>query len=114
MNDASDLWGAINDINQDSAAQQKAQEDAKKQAEAEAAAKQKAEQDKNEPFTDPFSSLLGDIDGVNPSNQPPPPQQVQRGSMLGNIGQGIMQQNQPQNGGNPYMNNQQNMNGNIR
>merc|ERR1719397_1357924 len=64
MQPQADLWGAIAEVNQQTAQQQQAQMQKQKEAEAAAAAKRAAEAKKNEKFSDPFASLITGDDGV--------------------------------------------------
>merc|ERR1719251_837778 len=75
LSNTGDLWGAIADMNQQSAQQQQAQLQKQKEAEAAAAAKRAEEAKKKEKFSDPFASLISGDDGVQASDQAPPPQQ---------------------------------------
>merc|ERR1712003_184934 len=93
QNNADDLWGAINSVNSVTEQQKKLQEEAERKAKEEEAKKKAAEAEKNKPFSDPFGDLMGGIDGIKASNdQSIAPQQQQRNSMLGALGQGNVQQ----------------------
>jgi len=71
-NNADDLWGAIASMNTQTAQEQ---EEKRKAEEAAAAAAQQKTAEKKKEFSDPFATLVSSIDGVQPSDQPPPQQQ---------------------------------------
>ena len=111
LTDASDLWGAINLINQEDANKKKAEEEAKLKAQQELETKKKKEAEKNKPFEDPFTQLVGDIDGITPSTQPQQQQQQQQQASFNVYGRNSQLMGGPPNG-NPNQNQNQNQNQN--